>query len=91
MPRGAFSAAERDRALAALEDDFTALRVVELSTPVVLEARALLVRHPLRAGEAIQLASALLLRRELGEAVTFAAYDDRLKAAAKAEGLAVVA
>ena len=69
--------------------DFTALRVVELSTPVVLEARALLVRHPLRAGDAIQLASALLLRRELAEPVTFAVYDDRLKAAAKVEGLVV--
>ena len=66
---GAFAAAERDRALVALEDDLSALR----------------------AGEAIQLASALLLRRELSEAVAFAAYDDRLKAAAKAEGLAVVA
>lgn len=54
------------------------------------EARALLVRHPLRAGDAIQLASALLLRRELAEPVTFAAYDDRLKAAARAEGLTVV-
>ena len=87
---GAFPPAERDRALAALELDLNALRTVELSTPVVLEARALLVRHPLRTGDAIQLASALLLRRELGEPVTFAAYDDRLKAAAKAEGLVVV-
>jgi uncharacterized protein len=87
---GAFSPAERDRALAALEADLQALRVVELSTRVVLEAQALLVRHPLRAADAIQLASALLLRRELGEPVTFAAYDDRLKAAAKAEGLGVI-
>jgi hypothetical protein len=53
------------------------------------EARALLVRHPLRAGDAIQLASALLLRRELGDTVVFAAYDDHLKSAAKAEGLGV--
>ena len=63
--------------------------MVELSTPVALEARALLVRHPLRAGDAIQLASALLLQRELREPVTFAAYDDRLKAAARVEGLDV--
>ena len=87
---GAFPVAERDRALAALEEDLSALRVVELSTPVVAEARALLVRHPLRAGDAIQLASALLLRRELAEPVTFVAYDDRLKSAAGAEGLTVV-
>ena len=87
---GAFAPAERDRALAALEDDLAALRVVELSSPVVVEARALLLRHPLRAGDAIQLASALVLRRELGEPVTFVAYDDRLKVAAKSEGLNVV-
>jgi hypothetical protein len=41
-------------------------------------------------GDAIQLASALLLRRETAQPVTFAAYDHRLKAAARAEGLTVV-
>lgn len=87
---GAFPPAERDRALAALETDLSALRVVELSPPVVREARELLVRHALRAGDAVQLASALLLRRELDVEVRFAAYDDRLKAAARAEGLIVV-
>jgi predicted nucleic acid-binding protein len=87
---GAFPATERDRALAALEQDLTALYLVELSPSIVVQARALLVRHPLRAGDAVQLASALLLQRELEEAVTFAAYDDRLKATAAAEGLTVV-
>ena len=87
---GAFSAAERDRVLAALKDDFDSLRIVELSAPVVDRARALLIRHPLRAGDAVQLSSALLLRRELDETVSFAAYDDRLKTAAEAEGLSVV-
>lgn len=87
---GAFTAAERDRALAALEPDLATLRVVELSPPVVSAARDLLVRHALRAGDAVQLASALLLRRELAVGVRFAAYDDRLKAAARAEGLDTV-
>jgi len=87
---GAFPASERDRALAALERDFSALQVVELSPAIVVVARALLVRHPLRAGDAIQLASALLLQRELEEPVTFAAYDERLKETAAAEGLGVV-
>ncbi len=84
---GAFSEAERDRALAALQEDLQALRVVELSRPVVAEAQALLVRHPLRAAHAIELASALFLRRELDEPVTVVVYDDRLRAAARAEGL----
>jgi predicted nucleic acid-binding protein len=64
--------------------------MVELSPGVALEARSLLVRHALRAADAIQLASALLLKRELREPVTFAAYDHRLKAAARAEALTVV-
>lgn len=84
---GAFSSTERDRALAALERDLATLRVVELSASVVEEARSLLLRHPLRAADAIQLASALLLRRQLGVKVEFAVFDDRLKMAAKAEGL----
>lgn len=87
---GAFSAGERDRALAALEQDFSALQVVELSPAIVASARALLVRRPLRAGDAIQLASALLLQREMEPEVTFAAYDERLREAAAAEGLSVV-
>lgn len=84
---GAFSDAERDRALDALDRDLATLRVVELSSSVALDARALLVRHPLRAGDAIQLASALFLRRELERAVGFLAYDERLSEAATAEGL----
>jgi hypothetical protein len=56
----------------------------------VVRSRALLVRHPLRADDAIQPASALLLEWELDQAVTFAAHDERLKVAAKAEGLAVL-
>ena len=87
---GAFAVTERDRALAALEQDLSALHLVELSPSIVFQARSLVVRHPLRAGDAIQLASALLLQRELDETVTFAAYDDRLKVTAAAEGLTVV-
>jgi hypothetical protein len=67
------------------------LRLVELSRGVVLRARALLLRHPLRSGDAIQLASALFLQEALGEPVRFAAYDQRLLTAAAAEGLTVLA
>lgn len=87
---GSFSAAERDRALAALERDFSALQVVELSPTIVTQARSLLTRYPLRAGDAIQLASALLLRGDLEESVTFAVYDESLRSIAAAEGLTVV-
>jgi predicted nucleic acid-binding protein len=87
---GAFSAQERDRALASLADDLAALIVVELTPEITAVARTLLLRHPLRAGDAVQLASCLYLRREMGEAVPFVAFDDRLVEAARHEGLAVV-
>jgi predicted nucleic acid-binding protein len=48
---GAFALEERDRALAALENDFTALILVELTPEITADARALLLRHRLRAGD----------------------------------------
>jgi predicted nucleic acid-binding protein len=89
--QGAFTAEERDRALAALTDDFAALVVVELTPEITADARALLLRHRLRAGDAVQLASCLFLQRELGEPLPFVAFDDRLVEAAHDEGLTVVA
>jgi len=87
---GSFSTAQRDRALAALEHDCSVLHLVELSPQIVAQARGLLLRHPLRAGDAVQLASALFLQRELEETVVLAAYDELLKSAGRAEGLTVV-
>jgi hypothetical protein len=87
---GAFSVEERDRALASLEHDFAALIVVEFSSNIAAEARALLLRHPLRASDAVQLASCIYLKRELGEPLPLVAFDDRLTAAARAEGLRVM-
>ena len=86
---GAFSDTERDRAFAALDADMLAMLVVELTAEVVARARELLRRHPLRAGDAIQLASYLYLREELSEQALFVVFDDRLAAAARAEGAAV--
>jgi predicted nucleic acid-binding protein len=86
---GAFAPAHRDRMLAALQRDLPALAVVEMMPDVTGEARALLLRHPLRAGDAIQLASCLYLQREMGRPVAFVAFDQRLLEAARAEGLTV--
>lgn len=82
---GALSESERDRALAALEEDMTAFLVVELTGDIVVRAQALLRRHSLRAGDAVQLASCLHLRDQLGDAVDLVAFDDRLLAAARRE------
>lgn len=54
-------------------------------------ALALLARHPLRAADAAQLASALLLvERRDPSSVTFACLDSRLAGAAELEGLRVL-
>jgi predicted nucleic acid-binding protein len=84
---GAFSITERDRALAAVEVDFAAILVVELTPEIAARARTLLQRHQLRAGGAIQLASCLYLQEQLGEEVPMVAFDGRLTEAARREGL----
>ena len=87
---GAFTTTRRDRMLVALQRDLPALAVVEMIPEITADARALLLRHPLRAGDAIQLASCLYLQRQLGQPVPFVAFDQRLLAAARAEGLTIV-
>lgn len=87
---GAFTVEERDRALASLADDFAALIIVEFTPEITAEARALLIRHRLRAGDAVQLASCLYLQREMNQKLPFAAFDDRLAEAARDEGLSVL-
>lgn len=87
---GAFSIEERDRALASLSDDFASLIIVEFTPEITVDARALLVRHRLRAGDAVQLASCLYLQREMSQPLPFVAFDDRLADAARHEGLTVV-
>jgi predicted nucleic acid-binding protein len=62
-------------------------RVVEYAGPVPAAAAALAARHAIRAGDAIQVASAALL----GPAgVLVAAWDGAVASAAQAEGLAVL-
>jgi predicted nucleic acid-binding protein len=87
---GAFPVEERDRALASLADDFATLIIVELTPEITGDARALLFRHRLRTGDAVQLASCLYLQRELSQSLPFVAFDDRLTEAAREEGLTVV-
>ena len=87
---GAFTIEERDRMLAALQHDVPALAMVELTPEITADARTLLVRYPLRAGDAVQLASGLYLQRQLARPVPFVAYDRQLVLAARAEGLVVI-
>ncbi len=69
------------------ERDWPAYVHVELRDEVLVLARELIQRHPLKAYDAIHLASALSLQTGLGEEVTFVVADDRLRLAAQAEQL----
>jgi hypothetical protein len=86
------NAQDHTDALAAFaEDCLTQYRFIELDLPIVDLAGELLERHPLRAYDSVQSASALRIGRVLGaaelEAPTFLSADDRLLTAARAEGL----
>ena len=67
--------------------------VVELTAPIIQDAEDWLDKHPLRAYDAIQLASALTANTRLIEAalapLVFVSADVRLLTAATAEGLIV--
>ncbi|MGH9898913.1 MAG: type II toxin-antitoxin system VapC family toxin, partial [Pyrinomonadaceae bacterium] len=68
-------------------------QIIEFLLPVSDRARLLLETYPLRAGDAIQLSSALIANATLQQnqfsSLIFLASDARLVNAAKAEGLAV--
>lgn len=86
--KGHIQARRRDSAITAFLGDITAWHIVELSSEVTALARTLLVRHTLRSGDAIQLASALRLQQmTLVPLSAFIAYDARLVEAAAIEGL----
>lgn len=74
--------------LSFVETDY---EMVELSDAVLLEAQRLLEAYPLRAGDAVQLASALLANAQLQSvkfpALIFLASDARLLSVAQSEGL----
>lgn len=82
------------RMKAALDSDLQArFQIVHFDNSIVALARALLERHPLRAYDAVHLASSLAMHRTLVQAgypgLTFLCADHRLLDAAEAEGLMV--
>lgn len=69
------------------ERDWQAYVRVDLHDEILISARTLIRRHPLRSFDAIHLASALVLKDSLGEEVMFVAADEQLLKAARAERL----
>lgn len=73
----------RDNFLAHVRNHYT---VIQPDTKVFSVARSLLLKHPLRSSDAIQLASAVIARNQHKVKLTFIAADHRLLTAARAEG-----
>jgi uncharacterized protein len=76
----------RDKVFAAIDADFGGFDVTEVRSGIVERIPALVLRQPLRAYDAVQLASALTLK-ERGASLEFWGADDRLVIAARGEGL----
>ncbi|GHS87055.1 ribonuclease VapC49 [Actinomycetota bacterium] len=75
------------RALAAWDRLWPALHVVEVDPALADHAARLVAAHPLRAGDALHLASALALG---SPDLVVAVWDEHLASACRAEGLRVV-
>ena len=84
---GGLTAAAHRKTWRAFDADWRAYVRVDLADPLLLLARDLVQRHPLRGFDAIHLASALRLQEQLGEQIHLVASDDRLLTAARYEGL----
>jgi predicted nucleic acid-binding protein len=83
------SSAQRTAAIEAFLADLDRWIVIELTPAVARRAGELLAAHHLRAGDAIQLASALEAQDQSASMFgRFVTYDARLSAAARTEGLA---
>ncbi len=90
---GEITAEEYRFAKSVFLEDIRWTRVVSARRSTVEWATDLIDRHPLRAYDALQLATALELSRALeaeGFSLTFVSADDRLCAAAEHEGLTTV-
>ena len=91
---GYITISERDQLIATLHHDCkVAYHVLNVTDNVLTEAVALLKKYPLRAYDAIQLATALVANRILIQEalppLVFVCADQRLCDAAEAEGLSV--
>jgi len=69
------------------DDDWDHYFVVDVTEPLVKRAAQLADKHGLRGYDAIQLSSAIVLRDQSGEAVSFCCFDGRLLRASRREGL----
>lgn len=89
--RGGDLTAAQYRAVArSFERDRKRFTIVELSDEVMAMIRRIVERHPLRAFDAVQLASALWAKQSLEEPLVFVGADESLLKAAESMALRVV-
>ncbi len=74
----------------AFEGEWPSYDHVLVDASTLTEVRRLVQRHPLRGFDAIHLAAAIWLKKEIGSRVEFWVSDERLEAAARKERLAVI-
>ena len=74
----------------AFESEWSSYDHVLVDASTLTDVRRLVRRHPLRGFDAIHLAAAVWLKREVGSQVEFWVSDERLEAAARKERLAVI-
>lgn len=86
---GVISEAQRDVILARLPEDFAKLQVVEIRPALVARVPGIVVRYPLRAYDAIQLAAAITVR-QTGLAVELWCADGDLAVSAMSDGFRVI-
>lgn len=84
---GDITAPDHQHIVSSLRRDFETLVAVELTIDVIGEIERLLARHALRAGDALQLASCIVLQERAEVPVSFVAFDERCNEAAIVEGL----
>ena len=74
----------------AFEGEWPSYDHVLIDASTLTYVRRLVQRHPLRGFDAIHLAAAIWLKKEVGSQIEFWVSDERLEAAARKERLAVV-
>lgn len=84
---GDLTTGEHRRLVGEFDSDWERYVRLEVTSELIRDAAALAGRYPLRAYDAIHLASAVTARRRLGDDLVFACWDDALCAAASREGL----
>ncbi len=83
---GVITEPQRGTLFARIDEDFADFTIIEIRPALLREVPGLVVRHPLRGYDAVQLAAALAVRAQ-GGSTQFWSADAQLANAARAEGL----